>query len=201
MNSVSGLSTIDAVYVAILLVLPGLVIVYARSKILTGRIGNASHNILPYLAISLAYQSMALPILGQYLTKIPSTPSEYIYGLIEIIIAPLIIGTVSGVFSAKGIGSKLFRKIGIKTIHEIPNAWDRAFGTKEDCCVLVVLKNGTTVAGFLGDGSFASTDPNERDLFLDDVYRISDDGDWTYSEGASVLIASGEISTVDFIPK
>jgi hypothetical protein len=43
---------------------------------------------------------------------------------------------------------------------------------------LVTLQDGSTVAGRWAYPSFASSDPLERDLYLDYTYNIDDDGVW-----------------------
>jgi Family of unknown function (DUF6338) len=67
--------------------------------------------------------------------------------------------------------------------------------------VLVELKDGSTVAGFFGTRSFASADPEERDIFIEQVYHIDADSTWhPMKNGHGTLIAQGEIRSVDFWP-
>jgi hypothetical protein len=67
--------------------------------------------------------------------------------------------------------------------------------------VHVKLKDGTKWAGHLGQGSFSSTDPSERDLYIEDVYLTGkDDKKWT-KRGSGVWIAHGEIQTIEFWPE
>lgn len=69
----------------------------------------------------------------------------------------------------------------------------------EESWVLVVLKDGTKFAGLSGSSSFMSSDPNERDFYLQQIYEIAPDKTWHATE-SSLLICSGEIRTIEFWP-
>ena len=66
--------------------------------------------------------------------------------------------------------------------------------------VLVTLRNGTRFAGYCGPDSFMSSDPDNRDLYIQWVYDIDDDSGWCPRGENGVLIAAGEISTIEFWP-
>jgi hypothetical protein len=65
---------------------------------------------------------------------------------------------------------------------------------------MAVLKDGTKWIGYLGPNSFTSTDAEERDIYIEHVYNLGDDDVWT-PRGSSVLIAHGEIQSLEFWPK
>jgi hypothetical protein len=58
-------------------------------------------------------------------------------------------------------------------VHPIPKAWDFFFGTGDNCYVLVHLKSGKLIGGLYG---FASSYPNSEDIYLKEVWEVSDDG-------------------------
>ena len=66
--------------------------------------------------------------------------------------------------------------------------------------VLVTLKNGTRFAGFCGARSFISSIPSEQDIYIQHVYDMDEDDEWHLREDCSVLITSGEVSTIEFWP-
>lgn len=66
--------------------------------------------------------------------------------------------------------------------------------------VLVTLKNGTRFAGFCGTDSFMSSEPAERDLYIQWVYDLDDEDNWQPRGETGLLIAGGEISTIEFWP-
>ncbi|WP_425335351.1 DUF6338 family protein [Rhodoblastus acidophilus] len=85
------------------------------------------------------------------------------------------------------------------TVHPLSAAWDWRFHNTPEHWVLVKLKNDTTWAGYLGKDSFISSDPLQRDLYIQQVFEIGDDNAWT-QKNSGVLINAGEISTIEFWP-
>ena len=53
---------------------------------------------------------------------------------------------------------------------------------------------------FYGSQSFTASTPDERDMYIQWVYEIGDDGSWSVDVEQGVLIAAGEISTIEFWP-
>lgn len=82
----------------------------------------------------------------------------------------------------------------------IPTAWDYVFRSLEGkTWTLVTLQDGRVVAGLFGPGSFASDTAGERDLFLEAVYTVGEDGLWSlspYSRG--ILLKGEEIAHIEF---
>ena len=66
--------------------------------------------------------------------------------------------------------------------------------------VLVTLKDGTRFAGYCGPESFMSSDPTERDMYIEQIYDLDSDDNWVNVGKKEVLIASGEIQTIEFWP-
>lgn len=61
----------------------------------------------------------------------------------------------------------------------VPTAWDYAFGARADSgprFVRARLKDGTWVGGWFGTRSYASSHPQEADLYLQASYRMTPDG-------------------------
>lgn len=59
---------------------------------------------------------------------------------------------------------------------------------------------GGVVAGAFAEMSFSSSDPAERDLFLERVFDIPDNGPWKEVPGKEILIRASEIRFVEFLP-
>ena len=43
-----------------------------------------------------------------------------------------------------------------------------------------------------------SSDPNERDIYIQWVYEIDDDGKWSARDERGLFIAAGEVRTIEF---
>ena len=109
-----------------------------------------------------------------------------------------------GLLLGKEIQSDLLREFlrccRLNPVHSIPTAWDWKFSKMGSQCVLVTLKNGTQFAGYCNDDSFMSSDPTERDIYISWLYDLGADKQWLERDESSVLITSGEVSTIEFWP-
>ena len=65
--------------------------------------------------------------------------------------------------------------------------------------VLVKLNNGTMFGGFLGANSFISSDPDERDLYIEEIYELDDKDEWI-TNGHGVYLTGRDISFIEFLP-
>lgn len=57
-----------------------------------------------------------------------------------------------------------------------PTAWDYFFDLREPCFLLIHLNNGKWIGGYYGINSYATSFPNQGDIYLEAVYRIEEDG-------------------------
>jgi hypothetical protein len=56
------------------------------------------------------------------------------------------------------------------------------------------------VAGEFGKNSFASSEPSERDLYLERVYQFSEDNPWQpVAKTSGILIKAEEIRYIEFL--
>jgi len=119
---------------------------------------------------------------------------------IVILVAPIAIGLCLGKLNQKEIIRKALQQLGFNPVHVIPTSWDWKFSTIErPLWVLVTLVDGTYVCGLFGSKSFASSEPTERDLYVQEVYSIDDQGHWqrvARSEG--VWIRADQIRHIEF---
>ena len=96
-----------------------------------------------------------------------------------ILVGPAMLGAGLGIAIQNDLFRPFFARLRLQPVHVVPTAWDYQFGRmREAHWVLVRLKDGGSVAGFFGTRSFASSDPEERDIFIEQVYRIDEDSNW-----------------------
>lgn len=116
-----------------------------------------------------------------------------------IFVSPIGLGLASARVTQRGTQTKILRRLGLRPINPIPTAWDYIFATSEPLWVLVTLQDGSTLAGYWGPNSFASDDPKERDIYVEDIYRVPDSGTWQRVENnAGAWIRGSEIRYVEF---
>ena len=64
----------------------------------------------------------------------------------------------------------------------------------------MTLTDGTQVAGYFGARSMASSDPERKDIFLEEAYTVPDDGTpWeAVAESLGAYIEGSQISSIEF---
>ena len=116
-----------------------------------------------------------------------------------ILVSPVGLGLASGWLRQKQAIGWFLGRLGFRTTHPIPTAWDWHFSQGKPYWALVTLKDGSQVYGLFGRRSFAGDNPQQRDLYLEETYRLLETGDWAPEEdSAGVLILADQIATIEF---
>lgn len=195
------LNLFDNPYMIVGLLVPGLIVLSVRSQFLTGRRPSHSAALLSYLTVSVIYYALALPFVDFILSfQKPDNSNVLLTWFALIFIGPALLGLLLGVNIQKDLFRSVLQYFGLNPIHVIPTAWDWKFGNMTEQWVLVTLKDGTRFAGFCGDESFMSSDPSERDIYIQWTYDIDDQNNWSSRGENGVLIAAGEVQTIEFWP-
>ena len=191
---------VEKIYLILLFFVPGLVVLFVRSQFVTGAKFPQSAALLPYLAISVIYYAPAFPLI-EFVVAIDEPIYGKILAWISLVFAgPAILGLVLGINIQTDFFRRLLKRFGLNPVHVIPTAWDWKFGNMTEQWVLVTLKDGTRFAGFCGSESFMSSDPTERDIYIQQVYDVDDDDNWSSSGEKSLLITADEVQTIEFWP-
>jgi hypothetical protein len=196
---VDSLFTPDRFSFVLRFLVPGFVILYARNQFLSNRPPPFAEAAVTYIALSFVYQALVFWVpFESHSVSLPTGGAALVWVLL-LFLGPAIVGVALGFNARRGWTRSLLSRIGVTVSHPVDTAWDWRFGECEACWVLVVLKDGTQWAGYLGDHSFLSTDRDERDLYLESVYSIDRRNRWT-PKGSSVWIAHGEVQSLEFWP-
>lgn len=117
-----------------------------------------------------------------------------------ILLAPTLWALIRAYLLQRGGFGWLFRLIKLRPINPIPTGWDWKFSRTGPCFVLVTLTDGTEIAGYFGKESMASSDPERRDIFIEKVYMVPDDGTpWVEVEGTLGMHIDGtQIAYIEF---
>jgi hypothetical protein len=182
------------------LIVPGLIITYFRTQFTTGRMQKHSDAILAYFTLSAIYGAIVLPILNWLRQGDITDPMGVVFWFLLIFLGPMIFGVVLGLVSKTEIIRRLLHKISINPIHTMPTAWDWKFGNMKEQLVLVTLKNDTQFAGYCGQKSFMSSEPSERDIYIQKIYGWGDNDSWIDGGEHGLWIACSEIRSIEFFP-
>ena len=67
-------------------------------------------------------------------------------------------------------------------VKQLPSAWEKLFFDRRPCYITATLKNGTQKGGYFGRASLASRRDVGGDLFLQEEYKIDENGNCTEPE-------------------
>lgn len=196
----TDIKSLEGVHLALAFMVPGLVATFIRTQFTTGRMPAPKDSLAAYFALSVFYLALVLPAVG-YILEIRDAGyfrAAAWFGVV--FVGPALLGLLLGLNARHEFGRQLLRRLGLSTVHVMPTAWDWKFANAVPQWVMVTLKDGTCFSGFYSGHSFASSDPAERDLYIEQVYDVGNDNKWTPKAGCSVLVAPGEIRTIEFWP-
>ncbi|SFM50529.1 hypothetical protein SAMN05216573_102165 [Bradyrhizobium sp. Rc3b] len=191
------LKSVESVYLVLGFIVPGMIITLVRAQFFTGRVRTLSENVVTYIALTVLYYGMAAPVV-EYVLSIREPGRAKIFAWLGLIILlPTAIGFAFGFLGQNDVFRRILQYFKINPVHAAPSAWDYAFARlRGDHFVMVTLSDGSTVSGVYGSHSFASSDPTERDLFLQEIYDVDSDSWKKRSEQQAILIPSKEIKHV-----
>ena len=186
--------------VILFLIVPGIVIVYVRSRFISGRTPSHAENVLGYLVLSLLYYSIILPGIEPALGVDEPWVARAAVWIVLTLVGPAFFGLLLGFWAQKNWGIRIANKIGLGTIHVIPAAWDWRFSKmpRGGMFVMVTLTSGERVAGLFGTRSFASSDAAEPDLHLEEEYDVDDDKWEARPAKVGILIPVKEVRYIEF---
>jgi hypothetical protein len=199
------IASVEALFVILAFIVPGFVMSFVRSQFATGRPQKGTEQVLGYLTLSaINYAVFSWLVFILVGTRFAETHPGWaaLSWLLVLLIGPALLGAGLGIAIQKDMFRPLFARMRLQPVHIVPTAWDYQFGRlREAHWVLVKLRSGGTVAGFFGTRSFASSDPEERDMFIEQVYHIDESSVWhPMQDGHGTLIAKDEVLSVDFWP-
>ncbi len=194
-------------------IVPGLIISFIRAQFIKNRVLTNSESVLSYLTISMIYHALVFPLFLIFIPEIIQLPSMkeliqlvhtnigytiFIF-VIFVLIIPLVFGLLLGLNIQEEWIYSLLRRCKINPVHAVSTAWDWKFSIMREQWVLVTLKDDTKYAGYCDpESSFFSSEPTERDIYIEYVYNLDDDNKWEPIPGKSVLITGGEVKTIEF---
>ncbi len=147
-----------------------------------------------YLSI---VQAITPAVTGSALPLHEETP----YALPIILIGAVGFGVLMGLNASLGVTRLFLRKIGISIPHVLGSAWDFKFSHFSECLMTITLKDGSRISGWCGTGAFIGSEPESRDIYLEQIYDVDEEGNWILrTPGKSIYITGGEVRLIEFIP-
>ena len=192
------LKSLDNLYLTLGFLVPGLIVLFVRAQFVTGRSPSHSAAILSYLTVSVIYYALALPFVDFVLSIHKPSYGKALAWFTLIFAGPAALGLLLGINVQKNLFFRVLQRFSLNPVHVMPTAWDWKFGGMTNQWVLVTLKDGTHFAGFCGQESFVSSDPTERDIYIQWIYDVDDENKWSPRGENGVLIAADQVQTIEF---
>jgi len=206
-----SLSTPVAVLLAILFLIPGL-IWKKTADVASPYQPRGKPELLECLMLSCLNYLLAAVLFGWlYIICCPDDvepslkclKSHLVYFLLWVLpvfVLPLILGIVTAKLAKNESIKGFFRRFGISVLHPAPTAWDYVFAREDRYWARVELPDGKIVEGVFDSASLASSEKDERDLFLEAVYEF-DEASGKYEKvdrNQGMWIGQSQIRTITF---
>ena len=212
------LDKIETLLLTLALIVPGFIIHCVFSFFSPRRIETKEVLLLRFLTFGTLNLIVCLPIIYLIATQsdienvakhsvhtiLKSDVRKYIwlaaYFLVVTFVSPTILGLVIAAIDKYDWFKKLAGRLGLHAMHSIPTAWDYKF---HQICqsggrwITVALKDDRVVTGFFGSRSFASSDPAERDLYIQSTVDAETMEYIDRSDG--ILIKYDDIRSIEFV--
>jgi uncharacterized protein DUF6338 len=192
------------ILVVILFLIPGLNCTWIIER-LAGRTPlSGTERLLRAIAWSLLIYAVASPWLLRLGHRVPSGkglwPWEPILVLSAIeFVAPVLLGlAVISIRRAKLFRSRVKK---LTRLDSMISSWDFAFAPQGPFFVRAKLRTGERVGGLFREASFASAYPEPQDVFLEQAWRLTEDGtpEQPVPGSRGLLLRQDEVEVLEFI--
>lgn len=191
----------DVVYYTSIFILPGFLIKSIINSLSPPQKTNESVYFLTCLAYSIincAIWSWLYNILFIHRNKL--SVWYWILIITVTIFGATILALIIGIIKQKDIISKILNKTGVTNINPTPTAWDYFFSKQQSTWIIVTLTDDTIIYGRFDSSSFASSDQDERDIYIEEIYDISNKKEWIKNETSNgILLSKDSIKTIEFL--
>jgi hypothetical protein len=173
-----SIDSLDIVFYTAIFVLPGFIINGIIDTLNPPKKIGDSHFFLSCLAYSLV--NCAVCSWAYILIKPFAEGNSVVYWILFLgitLIGAIAISILIGMIKQWRIISRIANRLHVKLLDPTPTAWDYWFSKQEGSLVLITLTDGSEIRGWFGNNSFASSDADERDIFIEKAYIKSADSE------------------------
>ena len=117
---------------------------------------------------------------------------------VALILTGIITGVCIAVIKKKNIMGRILGLLKIDTTNSIPTSWDYVFSKYEPYWLEIVVSDGKVIRGLFYDNSFASSEPGEKDIYLEELYEKKENSWEKVRQTKGVWINHNEIRYIKF---
>ncbi len=193
--------SVDVIVYTAYFLLPGFITAETANTIIPGKRRTDAEKGLVYLGYSIL--NFGCWFWAFYLLNNQFQKKTAVYWLLLILLVlcvGFVTGFIIGILKAHNPIRWIMGKCKISMEHPIPSAWEYKFSQMDEGGYLTVgLDDGTVIRGAFYNKSFASSDMEKMDIFLEEVYMLIE-GQWKAVEGSDgVWISPGTIKWISFL--
>ena len=195
------IDSIDVVIYSAYFLIPG----YVINEIIRHFLPDREHNdfektirCLEYSILELALWYWLFSIVSQKYDS--STYRYWLFLILTVVVTSFITGIAIGILRKGQLFRKTLDFFGIHTEHPVPTGWDYKFSnTETPRWVCICLNNGTFVRGRYGPNSLASSEKDDHDIYLEEVFIKNNHGSWSREERTDgIWISASSIVWINF---
>ena len=186
---------VDKLIIFILFIVPGFIAIKTYNLLYPSNIKFSEQVVDAVSYSSINYALWIVPSFYVYKSYI-NKGGFFALGALAVVV--LFISPVGLAFFWKWIREvKYFQKF---AIHPIGKPWDYYFSKKKTCWIVVKMNNGKQLGGSYGANSFASSYPNEEQIYIDEEWIINDDGGFerAVEQSAGIIIFLKDAESIMF---
>jgi hypothetical protein len=197
------IANLDILFYTLLFVVPGFIIDSIYRQCVPQKDDSTQSILLRFLLFSFLNFLLVFPLL-RLVYEIPFIGTHdylrMLIGFFVILLFSVIIALVISAVTIKGWTQKFLQKIGIHSSHIIPTAWDYHFRKNEHKYLTVYLQDGSTVFGYWGADSFASSLQGYKDIFLEKIFNLDENNQWIeIQQSKGVWVPVSTIKYIEFL--
>ncbi|MGF1841500.1 DUF6338 family protein [Vibrio atlanticus] len=190
---------VDKLQIFIMFVIPGFVSIKTYELLYPSQLRDSSKQIVDAITYSCVNYALLYWIIvdiesqtGQESLKVIHPTLYALFYIFVLLIFPVILTLTWKALRE----SKAFK---MNLPHPTAKPWDYIFSQNRFFWVKVTLKDGTVVAGYYGEKSFASSAPAEEQIYLEQTWKLDDDDGFErmVNQTAGVIILTSEISHIE----
>jgi hypothetical protein len=188
--------------------LAGFILMSVRSSFVSAQRPRPTEVLFDAVFLSLVNQLIFLAIVSLALWLVPVTaarlrPDGRLVFFLEVLALPVLLGIVWGNALARDWKIASLRRLMMPNVHPTERAYDFAFARRPGPgFVIVTYKDGMQVFGYFGYRSLAATDDRRSDIYLERLYSVGEDGQWSETmPSRSALLMLDDIRSIEFIPE
>jgi len=128
---------------------------------------------------------------------------DWVYWVILVLIT-IIGATITSFIIGALIQNRFVRFISnilhLKSIDPTDTAWDWLFSKLEPLQLIITLKDNTEICGWYAEQSFSSSDPSDRDIYVQYIYKKDENGMYQHDlESSGIYIPKDSVKYIKLI--